>query len=121
MNQKPIGPTAHGVIDYGFVATLLLAPTLFGLKGAARTICYFFAAMTGLTNALTEHGVGIKPLISLRAHGKIETPYVPILLLLPWAAGTFKQRNALRFFVGFFVTALTNHLLTDYNAEYEAE
>lgn len=44
MDSKPIGPTAHGVIDYGFVTLQVLAPSLFGLKGVARALCYAFGA-----------------------------------------------------------------------------
>jgi len=49
-------------------------------------------------------------------YGKLETPYVPAILLLPWLTGAFKQRNARIYFGSFFAMALT----TDYNA-YEPE
>jgi hypothetical protein len=116
MNRKPIGPTAHGAIDYGFVTTQLLAPTFFSLTGPARILCYTFAALQGLLNALTDHPLGLKRVVPLRIHGQLETPFVPSLLLLPWATGALKQQNARRYFVTFFVVALTNYLLTDYNA-----
>ena len=114
--KKPIGPTAHGVLDYGFATMIALAPSLFNLRCSARTLCYGFAANTAITNGLTDHGVGLKPLIPLRVHGQLEVPIVPALLLLPWATGAFKQRNARRFFVWYFLAALANFLLTDYNA-----
>jgi hypothetical protein len=47
MYRKPIGPTAHGVIDYAFATLNTLAPTLFGLTGPAKAICYSFAATQG--------------------------------------------------------------------------
>ena len=53
-------------------------------------------------------------------HGKLETPYVPAILLLPWATGAFRQRNARLYFGAFFAMAFTNYMLTDYNA-YEPE
>jgi hypothetical protein len=34
--RKPIGPAAHGAIDYAFATLNTLAPTLFGLKGPAK-------------------------------------------------------------------------------------
>jgi hypothetical protein len=83
MTSKPIGPTAHGAIDYGFVTLQALAPSLFGLKGNARTLCYTFALSQGLVNTFTDHPLGLKPLIPLRLHGQIETPFVPALILLP--------------------------------------
>lgn len=116
MNWKPIGPTAHGAIDYGFVTLQTLAPRLFGLSGAARTLCYAFAATQGILNALTDTPLGLKRIVPLRVHGQLETPFVPSLLLLPWLTGALKQRPARLYFLSFFAVALTNYLLTDYNA-----
>lgn len=115
MNDKPIGPTAHDVIDYGFV-TLQMAASLFGLKGSARVLCYAFAGTQGVINVLTDHPVGLRRVIPFRVHGKLETPFVPALLVLPMLTGAFKQRNARRYFLSFFSVALANYLLTDYRA-----
>ena len=120
MTTKPIGPTAHGAIDYAFAALNTLAPTLFRLTGPARAICYSFAASQGLLNALTDHPLGLKKVVPLRVHGELETPYVPAILLLPWVTGALKQRNARLYFSAFFAIAAANYLLTDYNA-YEPE
>lgn len=120
MNPKPIGPKLHGAIDYGFVTLQTLAPTLFNLKGTARTLCYAFAGTQGLLNTFTDHPLGLKPLIPLKVHGQLETPFVPALLLLPWVTGALKQRNARYYFLSFFGIALANYLLSDYNA-YERE
>jgi hypothetical protein len=117
MHRKPIGPTAHGAIDYAFATLNSLAPSLFGLTGPARAICYGFAASQGLLNALTDHPLGIRKAVPLRVHGELETPYVPAILLLPWATGAFKQRNARIYFASFFAMAAANYLLTDYNAQ----
>lgn len=53
MSSKPIGPGAHGAIDYGFVALQALAPRLFGLRGAAQTLRYAFV-LPWLTGALKQ-------------------------------------------------------------------
>ncbi|HEX8200927.1 MAG TPA: hypothetical protein VF590_10590 [Isosphaeraceae bacterium] len=116
MRSKPIGPTAHGAIDYAFATLNTLAPTLFGLTGPARAICYGFAASQGLLNALTDHPLGVKKVVPLRVHGELETPYVPAILLLPWVTGALQQRNARLYFLSFFAIASANYLLTDYNA-----
>lgn len=116
MTSRPIGPTAHGAIDYAFTTFNTLAPSLFGLRGPAREICYGFAASQGLLNALTNHPLGLKKVVPLRIHGELETPYVPAILLLPWVAGALKQRNARRYSSTFFAIAATNYLLSDYNA-----
>lgn len=120
MNTKPIGPTAHGAIDYGFVTLQTLAPTLFNLKGTARTLCYAFAGTQGIINTFTDHPLGLKPLIPLKVHGQLETPFVPALVLLPWVTGALKQRSARWYFLSFFGIVLANYLLSDYNA-YERE
>ena len=116
MTRKPIGPTAHGAIDYAFVTMQLLAPTLFDLRGSARTLCYGFAASQGALNALTDHPLGLARVVPLRVHGQLETPFVPSLVLLPLLTGAMKQRNARRYFLSFFAVALANYLLTDYDA-----
>jgi hypothetical protein len=104
---KPIKPAAHGVIDYGFVALNTLAPTLFGLTGSARTLCYLFAGAQGVLNALTDHPPGIRKLVPLRVHGQLETPYVPTLLAQPRTG---------RYFLSLFAIAASNFLLSDYMA-----
>jgi hypothetical protein len=116
MAKKPIGPAAHGAVDYLFAALNTLAPRLFGLTGPARAICYGFAASQGVLNALTDHPLGVRKLVPLRIHGELETPYVPAILLLPWATGALEQRNARYYFAGFFAVAAANYLLSDYNA-----
>ena len=58
--------------------------------------------------ALTDQPRGWKRLIPFGVHGQVDTPFVPTLLLLPWAAGALKQRNARRFFYGFTAVVLTN-------------
>ncbi len=115
-NTKIISPTAHGAIDYGFVTLQALAPSLFGLKGSARTLCYTFAGAQGFINTFTDHPLGLKPLIPFKVHGDLETPFVPALLLLPWLTGALKQPNARAYFFSFFTIALANYLLTDYKA-----
>ena len=116
MAKKPFGPRAHCTVDYGFVATLFLAPSLFGLKGAARSLCYLFGGAAGVLTALTNQPLAWRRVVPFRVHGKVDTPFVPTLLLLPWAAGALKQRNARRFFSFFTAVVLTNYLLTDFNA-----
>ncbi|MCR5890108.1 hypothetical protein LRS06_20490 [Hymenobacter sp. J193] len=116
MASPPIGPRAHGAIDYGFVALQALAPSLFNLHGPARTLCYAFAGTQGLLNTLTDQPLALRRVVPFRVHGQVETPFLPALLVLPWLTGALKQPNARRYFVSFFAVALTNYLLTDYRA-----
>ncbi len=92
--NKPFGARTHCAIDYGSTAILLLAPTLFGLKGTARTISYAFGIAAGGLTGLTDQPFALKRLIPFRVHGQVDTPFTPTLLLLPWALGALRQRNA---------------------------
>ncbi|RDC62692.1 hypothetical protein [Adhaeribacter pallidiroseus] len=114
MNNKPIGPTAHGLIDYGFVTLQTLAPSLFNFKGSAKTLCYAFAGTQGILNIFTNHPVAVKRLVPFKVHGQIETPFLPALIALPLLTGALKQRYAQAYFFTFFGVALANYLLTDY-------
>ena len=114
--KRPFGPTEHGAIDYAFVAILALGPRIFGLNTTARNISYGFAAAAGLLNGATAHGLSPYPAIPAKLHGQADVPFIPVLLLLPWVTGALKRRNARRFFACFFLLALTNFLLTDYDA-----
>ena len=116
MYERPITPAMHGAIDYGFAALNLLAPTLFGLTGSARAICYGLAAAQGPLNALTDQPLALKKVVPFRMHGELETPFVPAILLLPLLTGAMKQPRARLYFGSFFAIAAANYLLTDYNA-----
>ncbi|UOG77308.1 hypothetical protein MTX78_23465 (plasmid) [Hymenobacter tibetensis] len=113
----PIGPRLHGAIDYGFIILQALAPSLFKLHGPAKTLCYVFACNQALLNSLTDQPYALKKVVPFRVHGQLERPMLPALLVAPYITGALKQRNARRFFVGFFALALTNYLLTDYKAQ----
>lgn len=71
MSNKAIGPKTHGALDYGFVTLQALAPSLFGLKGDARTLCYCFALTQGIINTFTDHPLALKPIIPLHVHGQL--------------------------------------------------
>ena len=51
---KPISPTMHGAIDYGFFGIMSAAPSLLGLKGSAEVLPYLFGGAQGVLNALTD-------------------------------------------------------------------
>ena len=114
MNAKPIGPRTHGAIDYVFAAANSLAPTLFNFRGRARALSYAFASSQGLLNAFTDQPLAVRRVVPFSLHGRLETFFVPALVVLPWLAGALKQRAARRYFLAFFGIALTHYLLTDY-------
>ena len=101
MKTKPIGPLAHGVIDYGYSAIQALAPSLFGLKGSARSLCYGFAATQGIVSTLTDYPLGNKthhPFSSARtARNACHT----CINLAALGNGSFKERQSTRLFSGY--------------------
>ena len=98
------------------MATPFLAPDLFGLKVAARTLCYLFGGVAGVPTALTNQPLAWKRVVPFRVYSRVDTPFEPTLILLPWATGALKQRNARCFFCSFNTIVLTNYLLTNYDA-----
>lgn len=113
---KPIDPTAHIAIDYGFIAAEFMAPNLLEMEGVERKICYTFGAMAAAIVLLSDNRLALKRVIPMRVHGQLDTPFVPVLLLIPWVAGAMRRPKARRYFVSFFLAAAINYLLTDYNA-----
>lgn len=83
MIPKPIGGTQHGAYDYVLGVAQALAPSVLGLQGVARSLCYGFAANIIVTNALTKHSLGLKKLVPLQLHGQTEIPIGTLLLVLP--------------------------------------
>ena len=117
MTNKPISPAAHGAIDYAFAAAHALAPSVLGLTGPAKTLCYGFAAATLAINALTDHPLGVVRVIPFRRHGELETPFFPAIALLPWLTGASAQPRARWYFAAYFVLGAANYLLTDYTVD----
>ena len=65
---------------------------------------------------MTKQPYALRRAVTFRTHGHVDTPFVPTLLLLIWATSALKQRNARCFFYAFTAVALTNYLLSDYDA-----
>ena len=116
MTNKPIGPAAHGAIDYAFAAAHALAPTVLGLTGPAKTLCYGFAAATVAINALTDHPLGMARVIPFRQHGELETPFFPAIALLPWLTGAAAPPRARWSFAAYCARGAATSLLPDYPA-----
>lgn len=116
MIPKPIDATTHVLDDYAFAAVQIAAPSILGLKGAARRLAYFFGGTVAVVNGLTDNRFGVKRVIPFKVHGAIETPFVPALLALPLVCGAMKERRARWFFLSYFVVAAAHYLLTDYGS-----
>lgn len=117
MRHQTIDPDTHGLFDHLFALAHLLAPTVLGLRGPARALCYGFAAATLAINSLTDHRYALARVIPFRRHGELETPFFPLIALLPWLTGASRQPRANAYFALYFALGAANYLLTDYTAD----
>lgn len=117
MNTKPISPKIHGLNDYGFAAALLFAPSIFGFNKKAKKLYALLGTNLFLYNAITDHPVSVKRLISYDTHHKIDPINVAGLALPTLYKGIRKDKKALAFHIGFVTLAAINVLLTDWNAD----
>lgn len=113
----PIGPTAHGALDYTFAALCAAGPAALDLDGPARATSYAFSGLVTAMSAFTNYPPSIKRAIPLRVHGALETPFLPAILAVPWMVGAMRERKARYFFGGLFAIAVTTYMLSDYNAD----
>lgn len=117
MNNKPITPKMHGLIDYGFAAIQLIAPELLGLNKKAKKMYAVLGANLLAYNAVTDHPVGLKPEISYETHHKIDLANVAMMAAATMYPGIQKDKRALTFHIGFVAVAALNVLLTNWEAD----
>ena len=116
MDEKPISPAAHGLIDYALVASLLILPTVLGLSKAVKQL-YTAQALTLLGYvAISEHPLAVKPMIPFRVHGMID-PFNVATFALQSLLSRFREDNkALAFNVLFTLLSGITVFLTDYDS-----
>lgn len=109
-------PTLHGVIDYLFSGVQLALPANLGLNTTATRTYQALGTGFLVMNALTDTPVGIKPMLSLKAHQRADAALLTGLSLLTVAPFIGNDRRALTFHLGFLATAIAHYMLTDYEA-----
>ena len=114
--KKFLRPELHAAADYGMVAMHLLAPSVLGLKGSARALCYFFALVQGTLNAFTDQPLAVKRVVPFKIHGELEKFSAPVYLGLPRLSGAMSQKNAV-FFNAFFFLLVAVYNLTAWDAD----
>lgn len=66
MNNKPISPALHGLLDYALMGSLLTVPTALKLPGDVKKL-YTLEALVLLGYVrVTDQPLALKPLIPLR-------------------------------------------------------
>jgi len=116
MNNKPITPAWHGIIDYGFAAIQLAAPSLLGLNRQTIRTYQVLGGGFMVVNAITDTPAAVKPIISLKTHQKVDAAFLVGVSLLSFTRFIRRDRQSLGFHLGFLGTAITNYVLTDYEA-----
>lgn len=114
---RPISPRQHGLIDYGFLASMLTLPSLFGMSRKARLLFAFFGATQGTVNAVTDQPFGIAPLLSFRMHGTVEKSSTPLYALAPLLTGVAREGKARVFWLLMGAVLIAVYNLTDWQAK----
>ena len=114
--RRPIKRKAHGAIDYAFLAANLVAPSVLGLEGPARTLPYLFGAVQGALNAVTDQPLALKAVVPFRTHGTLELASGPAFVALPWLTSALAQPRARAFFGLTGVALVAVYSLTDWEA-----
>lgn len=105
----------HGIIDYVFSGIQLFAPALLGLNTNTTQTYQALGAGFLLTNALTNTPVGLKKVISFKAHQKTDATILLGLSLLTFTRMIRKDEKALSFHLSFLGTAIAHYALTGYD------
>jgi hypothetical protein len=116
MNTKPITLKMHGIMDYALATTLLLAPPVLGLNKKVTNIYRGMAANLMVYNAMTDYSAGIKPVISLQTHKKVDYANIALFAIAGLLKPVMKDKKALAFHAGVTVMAAANVLLTDWDS-----
>lgn len=76
MTHQPVTPTAHGLIDYGFGAIQLAAPSALGLNAPTKKAYQLLGIGFLAVNAFTDTPVGIKPVLSFQQHQTMDATFL---------------------------------------------
>lgn len=114
--SKPISPRQHGLIDYGFLTSMLLLPSLLGMSSRARLLFAFFGTIQGTLNALTDQPFGLARVVSFRTHGSVEKSSGPLYLLAPLVTGVAQEGEARAYWLFMGAALVTVYNLTDWQA-----
>lgn len=111
---KLLSPKAHAFVDYGIVAMMLAAPTLFNFIGTAAVLCYVVAAFHLLMTLATAFPGGALRLIPFPIHGVIELVAGVSLLALPFILGFGEVEVARNFFMIMGLATIAAWTVTNY-------
>ncbi len=114
MQQKPLTPLHHGIIDYGFAAAQIAGPTLLGLNDKTRKLHLLLGLKVLGLNALTDSPAGIKPVVPLKTHRKADLALLGSMTALTAMKPIYKHRRSLIFHLALVGLGAASFLLTDF-------
>jgi hypothetical protein len=116
MMRGPLSPKVHGILDYGAIALLFLAPTLFGFGGTAAGILYFIAIVYLGMVLLTAYPMGLAKVIPFTVHGWVEAGLAVFFIIAPFLFGFSDVAAARNFYLVAGIGLGGVFLLTNYQA-----
>lgn len=121
MQNKPISPRTHALIDYALVTSLFSIPSILRFNKKVKKIYIVEALMLLGYIALTDSPVALKPLIPFAVHGKIDPFNVSQFALQSFTKSFRKDKRALLFNIAFTLIAGSVVALTDWNGKTESK
>jgi hypothetical protein len=109
--MKPITPTAHGVIDYAYVAGLPMVGSRLGAGTQARRLLRSAAAAALTYSLFTRYKLALVPRLSMKTHLRLDVLNNGLLLAAPWLLRG-ERRSVLRTMVVLGLSGLAVSLLT---------
>ena len=77
--RKPISPTAHGVVDYAFVAAGVTIPRLLGWDDASRRASDLVAGATLVSSLMTDYRLGLFRVLPMKGHLALDAVQTAVL------------------------------------------
>jgi hypothetical protein len=114
--KMPISPEAHGLIDYGLVAALLVLPSRLKLNHRAVKLYKALGSGLGAYNAVTDNGNSLLPVIPFEKHYRIDYFNLAAIGLLTAAGPIRRDKRARIFHALFLLAAAATVVLTDKDA-----
>lgn len=112
MENKPITPVLHGLVDYAFAAALFGVPTKLGCNKKTVWLYRGLALEVFLYGAMTRQPLSLLPLISMKAHRMIDLANLSGLSLLTAYKGIRSKPKAVAFNLTMVALGITTVLLT---------
>jgi len=107
-----ISPRMHGMLDYPVGILMLLAPVLWGVHDAPRTILMVVGIAILLMSTLTDYPMGIVRRIGFATHVGIDVFVGALLVVSPWIFGFGNDDAARNVFVTFGIIVLLTSLMS---------